>query len=79
MIRDTHPVAVLGQLGSEQAAQWDCLAERLIGISASNVFTGAILRFKDVETAAHSCAAQQGSRLCDSAWIWRELGIETHR
>ena len=36
-------------------------------------------RLKDVGNAEHRRAAQQGLRPCDTAWIWRELGMEAHR
>ena len=35
--------------------------------------------FKGMENAEHRRAAQQELRPCDTAWIWRELGIDAHR
>ena len=34
---------------------------------------------KQLENAEHHRAAQQGHRPYDTAWLWRELGIEAPR
>ena len=34
---------------------------------------------KQLENTEHRRAAQQGHRPCDTAWLWRELGVEAPR